>query len=99
MPHLQSLGRRFADAAVQDMFQELIGADGLHLQPQFTAGDAAEVQKIVDELHFKVDVPPHHRHVLPELEREFMIDLDGGDCHHDRRERRAHFVAEDREEP
>ncbi len=86
------------EAVVDGVEEDFVGVDGLHLEAELSAGDAGEIEEVVDEFDFKVDIAADHGEVFAEFLREVGVGFDGGDGHGDGGEGGAEFVAEDGEE-
>ncbi len=51
-------------ARLANVAHRRVHVNRLHVQTQFPGGDAAQVQKIINQPGFQFDVSPDHRHVV-----------------------------------
>ncbi len=81
-----------------DLTHQIVEVDGFDAQGEFATGDPAQVEQIVDQFGFQLDVATDHRHVGLEYRGEVGIRFQGGGGHEHRSERGAKLMAEDRQE-
>jgi len=75
-----------------------VHVDGIVTQLEFAVGDAGEIEEIVDEQSFELDIAPEHFQIASCAIWNVMIALKRGDGHEHGRKRRAQFVGEHGEE-
>ena len=62
-------------ATPADVAHAFIEIDWFDVQFDLTAGDAAKIEQVVDELRFKLDVALYHREVFPHCRPQVGIEL------------------------
>jgi hypothetical protein len=59
--HMKSLGPRLGAANFDDVRHRLVRIDWSETQLHFVSGDSGEVQQIINQLRFQLDIATDHR--------------------------------------
>ncbi|MEO6971337.1 MAG: hypothetical protein ABI217_10625 [Chthoniobacterales bacterium] len=70
----------------------------LQVQAQFAAGDAGEIEQVIDEAGLELDIARDHAQSFPQIFGQIVIVQHAAGPHQDGRERGAQLAAESGEE-
>src|SRR5438270_7906318 len=80
------------------VIERCVHIDGIVPQLEFAMGDAGEIEEVVDEESFELDVAPEHIQIPPRAIWNVMIALKRSNRHEHGRKRSAQFMGEHGEE-
>ena len=81
-------------AGVDRVLDHAMEADALAMQLEFAAGDAGEIEQVIDQARFQLDIAPDGFEIFGERFRDGGVLAQAGENGEHGRERRAQLVAE-----